>query len=632
MSQEDVSAAALQARFDTAVHLHNQGRLAEAEAAYREILAEAPNHRPSHYNLGLVLRAAGRVEQAIAVWREAAARHPDQPQIYKAIGRALLTLRENEPAITALNAALALAPEDADALTLRGNAEHHLGRSRLSLLFYDRALRYAPDYAMAHVNRAHALAALGEVEDAIAGFDRGLGLDPQGQVKALGARFAQQLQVCDWRDYEASKADLVQRVLDGQAVDQPFHLLLYSDDPQAQLAAARLYAAERAAYAGPPLWRGEAYGHTRLRIGYVSSDLRNHAVAHLISALFARHDPERFEIHAFALAPAADDPIRRRIAEGVAHFHDVSSLTTAQIAERIRAAEIDIAVDLNGYTLYCQPGIFARRCAPVQVNFLGYPGTMGAPFMDYVIADRVTLPSGAEAEVSEQVVRLPGAYQPNNPDVVIGATPSREAAGLPPSGVVFCSFNTSIKIAPPVFAAWMRILSRVPGSVLWLLETSEAAKTHLRAEAARCGVAPDRLIFAPKVPLPDHLARHRLADLFLDTLPYNAHTTASDALRMGLPIVTCAGATFASRVAASLLTVVGRPDLITTSLSDYEALAVALAASPDRLAALRADVEAKAPVSPLFDIDRFSRDLERAFERMVARSRAGQAPEGFDLD
>lgn len=307
-------------------------------------------------------------------------------------------------------------------------------------------------------------------------------------------------------------------------------------------------------------------------------------------------------------------------------------MTAAKVAEEICAKKIDIAIDLNGYTTHCQPGIFARRCAPVQVNFLGYPGTLGTPFMDYIIADRLLIPRGSEEDFSEEVVRLPGCYQPNDPCIMAAPTPSRAEAGLPEGKVVFCSFNTSVKISPVIFNIWMRILVKAPDSVLWLLETSGAAKKNLMAEAVRCGVAPDRLIFAPKVPLPDHLARHRLADLFLDTLPYNAHTTASDALRMGLPIVTCAGATFASRVAASLLTVVGRPDLITTSLSDYEALAVALAASPDRLAALRADVEAKAPVSPLFDIDRFARDLERAFERMAARSRAGLAPEGFDLD
>lgn len=629
MGDDNAKPVTLQAVFDATLAHHREGRLEAAEAGYRRLLRHAPDHHPSLYNLGLLLRRTGRAEAAIETWRRAVASHPDQAHIHKAIGRSLLGLGRFSEAITAFDTALAITPDDVDALNCRGNAERFLGRTAGSLPYYDRALALAPDYAFAHVNRGHALSVLGDVPGAIAAFDRGLQLDEAGNLEALGARFADQLRICDWRDYETSRRSLPDRLAAGQAVDQPFNLLVYSDDPDRQLAAARAYGATRAAYNGAPLWAGESYRHERLRIGYVSSDFRSHAVAHLIGALFEHHDTGRFDVHAFALAPAADDAVRQRIAAATPNFHDVAQLTEAEIAARIRAAEIDIVVDLNGYTTYCQPGIFARRCAPVQVNFLGYPGTMGAPFMDYILADQVTIPPGAEAGFSEKVVRLPGAYQPNDPRVEVGPTPSRQDAGLPPSGVVFCCFNANFKIAPPVFDAWMRILGQVPDSVLWLLETSSAAKANLRAEAAHRGVDPDRLIFAPKAPIADHLARHRLADLFLDTAPYNAHTTASDALRMGLPVVTCAGRTFASRVAASLLTVVGQPELVTTSMSDYEALAVSLASSPARLAALRIDLANKAPASRLFDIGQFARDLEDAFIRMAAQ--AGLPPAGFDL-
>jgi len=316
----------------------------------------------------------------------------------------------------------------------------------------------------------------------------------------------------------------------------------------------------------------------------------------------------------------------------VDRFVDVRGATDPAVAQLLRDLDVDIAVDLMGHTAGGRAGIFAYRGAPVQVNYLGYPGTMGAPFIDYIIADPFLVPAGSERFYSEQVVRLPDCYQPNDTKRRIGErTPTRAELGLPARGLVFCSFNNSFKINPPMFDVWMRLLREVEGSVLWLLETSGVVKGNLRREAEARGVSGERLLFAPRVALEEHLARHRAADLFLDTLPYNAHTTASDALWAGLPVLTCAGRSFAARVAGSLVHAVGLPELVTASLAEYEALALALARGPARLAELRGRLERNRLTAPLFDIERYRRHLEAAYETMWERHLRGEAPQAFNV-
>jgi predicted O-linked N-acetylglucosamine transferase (SPINDLY family) len=382
----------------------------------------------------------------------------------------------------------------------------------------------------------------------------------------------------------------------------------------------------------PAVWTGETYRHDRLRVGYVSSDLRIHAVSQLLVGMLERHDRSRFEIHAFALPPLVEDDMRVRVRAACDAFTDVSRLDDAGVAAALRASEIDIAVDLNGFTTHCRPGVFARRCAPVQINYLGYPGAMGAVAADYILADHTVIPAEESVCYDEKIIRLPFAYQPNDDRRVISErTPTRAEVGLPDTGFVFCCFNASYKITPPVFSVWMQLLQEVPGSVLWLLGGDAVIEANLRREAVDRGVDAGRLIFAPKAPLPDHLARHRLADLFLDTLPYNAHTTASDALWAGLPLVTCTGRSFAARVAASLLRATGLPDLVTASLEDYRDLALALARDPARLAALKARLAANLPAAPLFDTDRTGRQVETAYEIAWRRRLAGLKPCSFDV-
>lgn len=395
---------------------------------------------------------------------------------------------------------------------------------------------------------------------------------------------------------------------------------------------AQTYTADRFPPTPAPLWAGEIYRHERIRVAYLSADFHEHATTHLMAGLFEHHDRERFEITAVSFGPDRQDAMRQRVAAACDRFLDVRGRRDAEVAGMLRALEIDIAVDLKGHTQGNRAGILAHRPAPVQINYLGMPATMGAGYIDYLIADPRVIPPAEFPHYAEQILYLPDSYQATDDTRAIAAhTPSRAELALPEDGFVFCCFNNSYKITPDLFALWMRLLGAIPGSVLWLLDDNPAATRNLCAAAQRHGIAPERLVFAPRIDAAAHLARHRRADLFLDTLPYNAHTTASDALWSGLPVLTCAGRTFAGRVAASLLHAVGLPELITRDHAGYAALALALARDPGRLAALRTRLAQQRTSSPLFGTDRFRRHLEAAYVTLRERQRRGEPPAAFSV-
>ncbi|MFD3266092.1 O-linked N-acetylglucosamine transferase, SPINDLY family protein [Phenylobacterium ferrooxidans] len=619
------------ANFTEAVRLHGLGRLDEAEPLYRAVLAHAPGQAHSLYNLGLLRRARGDHEGAITLWRTCLTHNPDHIVAGNAMGKALSMFGRLAEALAAFDATLQVAPRNIDALNCRGNILARIGRHAEALECYEQVVSLDPDYTLAVVNRANVLGTLGRAEEAVAAYRAGLRVAPDN-AEIQGAKLFQQLQICDWSEYQVSSDLIVGLLSQGVAADLPFTLLAHCDAPVTQIAAANLHLKTRFPVPLRKLWSGEAYAHDRIRVAYVSADFRNHAVAHLIAGLFERHDRDRFEISAYALGPRVEDKKRARIRAAFPVFHDVAETGDLEVAQMIRAAEADIVVDLTGFTANCRPGIFAHRPAPIQINYLGHPGTMGRGLLDYVLGDGVVIPPGAEAGFGEQVIRLPHSYQVNDRDRVIAPrTPTRSEAGLPGDGFVFVCFNANYKINPPVFDVWMRLLLQTPGSVLWLLGGREAAVRNLRSEARARGVDPNRLIFAPKAAPEDHLARHRLADLFLDTLPYNAHTTASDALWTGLPLVTCVGRTFAARVAASLLQAAGLPELITKDLAAYEALALALARDPERLAALKAKLAAGLATAPLFDTDLSRRHIEAAYTIAWERHQRGEPPAAFDV-
>jgi predicted O-linked N-acetylglucosamine transferase (SPINDLY family) len=435
------------------------------------------------------------------------------------------------------------------------------------------------------------------------------------------------LLICDWVQLEAETGRITKEIAASRPVVRPFSLLPILASPQLQLACAKVFSQRQCPSLGT-LWRGRRYDHGRIRLAYLSADFREHPVAHLLAGVFEHHDRTRFETVAVSFGPDDAGPMRSRIECAFERFLDVRGRSDAEIAQLLHDAEIDIAIDLMGPMQGARPGILSYRPAPVQALYLGFAGSSGAGHIDYVIADKVVIPDDEQQFYSEKIAYLPDTYMAaDSRRAIAERTPGRAEQGLPASGFVFCSFNNSYKITPPVFDVWMRLLREVDGSVLWLSQFNDAATANLRREAEVRGVRPERLVFAPRVSLnEDHLARYRLADLFLDTQPFGAHSTASDALWAGVPVMTCVGSTFASRVSASLLHAIGLDDLVTTSLPDYEALALTLARDRSRLDAVRGRITERRSSWPLFDTERFTRNLEAVYTMMWERTRSGEPP------
>lgn len=607
------------------------GRFAAAVASFDRALAIEPSLSEIWNNRGNALLKLERRDEALASYDRSLAIKPRVAEVLYNRGGVLRGLKRHTQALAAYTAALGIKPDYAEALCDRGNALLELDRHEDALADYGLTLALRPELAAAHYNRGIALAALGRHETAAQQFAQLLRIAPDFP-NARGELLHSQLHCCNWTDYADNVRQIKGDAALGRRAATPFAFLSVSDAPSDQLRCARTYCDDKCPSSGSALWTGESYRHDAIRVAYISADFHNHATTHLAAELFELHDKSRFETYAISLGADRRDAMRARI-EGAFHrFIDVRTRSDREVAALLRDLEIDIAVDLKGYTQHSRPNILAFRPAPVQVNYLGYPGTMAAPFIDYILADRVVIPEGQRPFYAEHVVYLPDAYQPNDSKRRIGAEiATRSAAGLPAACFVFCSFVAHYKIVPRVFDSWMSILAKVKGSVLWLLEGNEEAKRNLRRYAAARGIAAQRLMFAPRMTLDSHLARHRLADLFLDTLPINAHTTASDALWAGLPLVTCLGSGFAGRVAGSLLTALGLTELITESREAYEALAVSLATNPSRLAEIRATLARNRGTHPLFDTDRLRRHIESAYETMTQRSQRGEPPASFTV-
>lgn len=635
--------------------LSGMGRQSAALESFAEAVRLDPAAPLAYCNLGNTLLALDRAEEALASLDRARALAPGNALVCYNRGNALLALARHAEALEDFDRAVTADPRFALAWYNRGSALTELRRYAEAAASFDRVLSLMPDFAAAYNNRGVALLALKRQPEALGDFERALHLKPgyEGALENMGNAFHDQRRYedagrcfaalvgaaptrpyalgnllnastrsCDWGgDYLTLRKRVTESVERGLRAQVPFAFLATSDSPAAQLRCARTFAADKFVPVGEPLSRGRTYAHERIRVAYVSADFRYHATAFLAAELFERHDRQRFECTAISFGPDDGSPMRQRLQRSFDHFLEVSALGDRDIARLMREREIDIAVDLQGYTADCRAGIFAQRPAPVQVSYLAYPGTLGAPYMDYLIGDRHVIPKEHFPHYSEKVVHLPHCYQPNGSGRAIApTTPARAELSLPEQAFVYCSFNGSYKITPEVFEIWMRLLRALPRSVLWLLDDTEAATRNLRKEAAERSVDPARLVFAPRVSLAEHLGRQPLADLFLDTLPINAHTTASDALWAGLPVLTCQGATFAGRVASSLLHAVGLPELIAANPAEYEELALALASDPERLEGLRARLASQRESCPLFDTDRYRQSLEAAYTLMWQRA------------
>ena len=542
----------------------------------------------------------------------------------------LLQLGRSPEALTWYESYLKTHPESAEAWHNHGIALSQMQRFPEAVASFDKVLALRPDSAQTWSSRGNALLEEKRYEEAIADYDKALALDPE-YGSARGYRLLAKLWCCDWRNLDRDIADVSSRLRVGGRVIQPFGNLMISRDPADQLQCAKVWA--RGEGPPPPLWRGQRYTHDKIRVAYLSGDFCVHPVSILMAGVFESHDRSRFETTAISFGPDDGSALRTRVMKSFDRFLDVRGRTDLEVANLLRVAEIDIAIDLMGLTGNSRQGILAFRPAPVQVNYLGFPGTMAAPHIDYILADRIVIPEGEQRHYSEKVVYLPDTYMPSDARRRVSDRKfSRAEAGLPETGIVFCCFNNSYKFTPEIFSVWMRLLKAVDDSVLWLSEPNNTARRNLVVEAETQGVSAGRLVFAPFLSnLDDHLARLTLADLFLDTLPCNAHTTASDALFMGVPVITTPGPTFAGRVAASLLSAVGTPELIARSLSAYEARALELARDPVALRAVKAKLSANRTSLPLFDTARFTRHLESAFGVMRERQRHGLPPERFNV-
>jgi protein O-GlcNAc transferase len=613
--------------------LHRRGAVNEAAARYHDALRIDPANADALYYLALISCQHGRFEEGAELARKSLSSDPNQARVHVILGRALHAQGRNDDALSSFDRATALAPDLAPAHANRADVLSKIGRNAAALDGYDRALALAPDSVADWMNRGVALIALNRHDEAVISFDRGFALDPDfAQADDFRAPLLlSKLRICDWTNLPAETAKLLAMVRAGKPLSLPFSIVAIASSPAEQLQCAKRYVQEQPAY--PPLWQGEVYAHDRLRVAYLSADFNEHPTAYLTAGLFEQHDTSRFEITALSFGQNDNSPPRRRLEAAFEHFIDVRDNSDQEIAALMRRAEIDIAVDLMGFTKDNRLGVLARRAAPVQVNYLGYPGTMGAPYMDYILADATVIPEHHDAFYAERVVRLPVTYQINDNRRAIGQrTPTRGECGLPQNAFVFCCFNNPQKITPEIFDIWMRLLRATDNSVLWLFAGNAKAAANLRLEAEKRGVPAEQLILAPKASVADHMARHRLADLCLDTLPYNAHTTASDALWAGLPVLTCLGDTFAGRVAASLLKAIGLDALITRSLAEYEMLALRVARDPAYLASLKDSLIRNRDDSLLFDTLRATRHIEIAYRTMAEIARRNEKPRSFDVE
>jgi len=623
---------------DSSAHIRDasdflsRGKLPAARTALLTALKSDPNSLPAMQLLGIVLCEQGKHEEALTYLQRAVATAPTRASVRSNLAKALHLAGQLSPALVEFQIARRLAPQVAQVHLGLGNVLLDLGMDDKALTSYLEALRCAPDLADAHLNAAKILASRDEHGAAKKAFDRFLELEPEA-ADGLFGRVASQQALCDWDGYEERVARLIQLVRQGRSPSgSAFLLTTICDDNQVLKRAAQREASFLSSKLKIPFRKPTVRPEARIHIAYVSADFRTHAISHLAAGLFEAHDRKRFEVIGISLGADDGSPIRERVVKSFDRFEDVCGQTSDAIASRIRDLRVDIAVDLMGYTRKAKPAIFLNRVAPIQVNFLGFPGTSGMQSMDYIVVDPYIATDDFQKHVSERPVILPDSYQVNDDIRLINPhTPSREQEGLPSTGFVFCCFNHVRKITPRIFDVWMRILRNVDRSVLWLLAAAPPAVANLQAAAEARGVRANRLVFAEHRELDQHLARIRLADLFLDTFPYTAHTTASDALWVGCPIVSLVGNTFASRVCGSLLRTVGLPELAVFSLDAYETLALRLATQPEELITLKARLAEYRRTSPLFDTKRFCRNIEVAYLEMARIAAGGKRPTEIDV-
>ncbi len=611
--------------------LLGEGAVADASASYQRALAISPESADAHSNLGEALRRMGRLNEAVAACERALALRPELAEAHNNLGNALREEGRLEPAISHYEQALRLKPEWPEAHNNIAIALLEEGRAAEAIEHYERALSLNSGLAEVHQNLGSALAQSGRAVEAIAALRHALALKldyPEALVQVAHLNG----ELCEWRHREAEAAQVLNVMRQHPGLVPPYDLQAQQSTPAEQLLCAQQWSDRIAQGQTAVFTHDRSCSPHKIRLGYLSADFRNHPVAYAMAETIERHDRTRFEVLGYSYGPDDGSALRRRLETACDRFIDLRALGNDEAARQINTDGVHLLIDLTGYTRFGRPRILVSRPAPIQVNFLGFLGTMGAGFIDYIVLDPFIAPSEQQRFYSEKVVHLTGGWWPAEIRWEIAEEArTRTAYGLPEDAFVFCCFNTSYKITPPTFDIWMRLLRHNPHTVLWLGFADSAVQDNLRREAAQRGIRPERLVFAPREPMAEYLARHRHADLFLDTLPYNAVGTAYHALLAGLPVLTCAGETFAGRTAGAMLLAAGLPELVTHSLEEYMSLAMNLARDADLLADTRQSVARARSSSALFDGGRTVRELETAFARMWEIWLRGEAPQPFSV-
>ena len=612
--------------FEIGMELYEKFSFEAAKKCFENTIKLSPNFAPAYFALGLLELGQCRVYEAVAYCKQALAIEPDYAEAYVTMGKALEIQHKLDEAICYYRKAISIKNDCQQAYEYIGNAFRKQDNYFDAISAYSKAIEIQSDYTAAYANLSEIYILQDRYDLAIENMEKLLCLKPELETVRAQKLFYQ-AQICDWKAIAKDRHLLPNLGISKNPIP-PFTLAPFEDAPERHRLRAELYAKFRFNQIALKKGHKPSQQTARIRVGYFSADFCNHATMALMSQVFALHDTSRFEVIIYSYGVRKNDEIIEKLTSHVSIFHDVSAMTDRQIVELARSEKLDLAVDLKGYTVDSRLELFAYGLAPVQISHLGYPGTLGTNFIDYFIADPILIPEEKRQYYSEKIIYLPNSYQPNDnerfiPDKAI----TREEAGLPIDGFVFCCFNDNYKISPKEFDIWMRLLNKVEGSVLWLLRSNSWAEMNMQKEAVARGIDAERLVFAEKIPHAEHLARHRLADLFLDTFNVNAHTTASDALWTGLPIITKLGESFAARVAGSLLNAVGLTELITENDNDYEALILDLSKNPKILAEIKRKLADNLLSKPLFDTQTYTNHLENAYQQAFETYRKGRAPE-----
>lgn len=604
----------------TAIELQQAGRSDEAAALFSAVLVSDPGNGAALYSLGVIWLNRGKPAEALGCAERGIAAAAAFAPMWFLHGAALQGVGKTAQALVSYDQALKIQPDFVEVLINSGVLLRDQYQHKEALERFNQVLAYAPDNQTALVNCGIILTEFKQSELAIGMFRRLLDINPDYDY-GYGLLIYERLHIGDWTDFDGLREKILQGILQGKKVCKSLAFMALSDKAGEQFLCGKIFSHHYAPHLASPLWHGESYRHDKIRVAYVSPDFREHPVGHAMIGMLEMQDRNRFELCGISLGINDGSRLRQRYENVFDRFVDASLMTAFQIARLMRDMEIDIAVDLAGFTADSKIAIFAYRPAPVQVNYLGYPGTLGVGYMDYIVADRTIIPEAHQPFYSEEVAYLPDVYFPYDGNLKISEhVPVRAEYGLPEQGVVFCSFSHDYKISPPLWAVWMRLLQESPGSVLWLVSRNPQSRMNFRAHAAACGIEPERLVFAERVPLiEDHLARYGLADIFLDTWPYNAHTTAADALYAGVPVVTLLGDAFPARVAASMLGALGLHELIASDLAGYAALALELAKNPGHLEQMKMKVRSHRSGMAMFDTERFTRNWETLLADLLQR-------------